>query len=78
MSEIKESALSKQVDGSHYKDMQIQPIIYIYANNIPFIEGNVIKYVSRWKNKNGIKDLEKARHLIDMLIEFESTQSQDK
>jgi hypothetical protein len=72
------SALSKQIDGSHYKDMTIQPVIYIYANKIPFIEGNIIKYVSRWKNKNGIKDLEKARHLIDMLIEFETTQSQDK
>ena len=72
------SALNKQVDGSHYKDMMIQPIVYIYANKIPFIEGNIIKYVSRWKNKNGIKDLEKARHLIDMLIEFESTQSKDK
>ena len=72
------SALSKQVDGSHYKDMTIQPVIYIYANKIPFIEGNIIKYVSRWKNKNGIKDLEKARHLIDMLIEIETTQSQDK
>ena len=75
---IEGSALSKQIDGSHYKDMTIQPIIYIYANKIPFIEGNIIKYVSRWKNKNGIKDLEKARHLIDMLIEFETTQSQDK
>jgi hypothetical protein len=72
------SALNKQVDGSHYKDMVIQPIVYIYANNIPFIEGNVIKYVSRWKNKNGLKDLEKARHLIDMLIELESAQSQTK
>lgn len=75
---IEGSALSKQVDGSHYKDMTIQPIVYIYANNIPFIEGNIIKYVSRWKNKNGIKDLEKAKHLIDMLIEFESSQSQNK
>jgi hypothetical protein len=72
------SALNKQVDGNHYKDMVIQPVIYIYANKIPFIEGNIIKYVSRWKNKNGIKDLEKAKHLIDMLIEFETTQSQDK
>ena len=69
------SALNKQVDGSHYKDMTIQPVIYIYANKIPFIEGNIIKYVSRWKNKNGIKDLEKARHLIDVLIELETNQS---
>ena len=58
--------------------MTIQPIIYIYANNIPFIEGNVIKYVSRWKNKNGIKDLEKARLLLDMLIEFEASKSPTK
>ena len=70
-----ESALNKQVDGSHYKDMTIQPIIYIYANKIPFIEGNIIKYVSRWKNKNGLKDLEKAKHLIDVLIELETNQS---
>ena len=73
-----ESSLNKQVDGNHYKDMAIQPIIYIYANNISFIEGNVIKYVSRWKNKNGIKDLEKARHLIDMLIELETSKSINK
>jgi hypothetical protein len=36
------------------------------------MEGNVIKYVSRWKEKNGIKDLEKAKHYIDLLIELES------
>lgn len=70
-----ESALSKQVDGSHYKDMAIQPVIYIYANKLPFIEGNIIKYVSRWRDKNGIRDLEKAKHFIDMLIELESSNS---
>jgi hypothetical protein len=72
---MSESALDIQIDGSHYKNMAIQPIVYIYANQLPFIEGNIVKYVSRWKNKNGIKDLEKARHLIDMLIEFETNQS---
>ena len=72
---MSESALDIQVDGSHYKNMAIQPIVYIYANQMPFIEGNIVKYISRWKNKNGIKDLEKARHLIDMLIEFETNQS---
>jgi hypothetical protein len=72
---MSESALDIQIDGSHYKNMAIQPIVYIYANQMPFIEGNIVKYVSRWKNKNGIKDLEKARHLIDMLIEFETNQS---
>jgi hypothetical protein len=72
---MSESALDIQIDGSHYKNMAIQPIVYIYANQMPFIEGNIVKYVSRWKNKNGIKDLEKAKHLIDMLIEFETNQS---
>jgi hypothetical protein len=72
---MSESALDIQIDGSHYKNMAIQPIVYIYANQMPFIEGNIVKYVSRWKNKNGIEDLEKARHLIDMLIEFETNQS---
>ena len=66
------SALETQVDGSHYKKLKIQPIEYIHANGIGYMEGNVIKYVSRWKDKNGIKDLEKAKHYIDMLIEFET------
>ena len=65
------SALEAQVGGSHYKDMAIQPLEFIHANGIPFAEGNVIKYVSRWRSKNGIADLEKARHFIDLLIELE-------
>ena len=66
------SALDTQVDGDHYTSMVIQPVDYIHANRIPFIEGNVIKYVSRWRNKNGPADLEKARHCIDILIEKEA------
>lgn len=68
----KPSALAVQVAGSHYKDQKIQPIEYIHANNIPFAEGCVIKYVSRWRQKGGIKDLEKARHFLDLLIELET------
>jgi len=64
-------ALDVQEGGSHYKDMPIQPIEYILANNIPFTEGNVIKYVSRWRKKNGVADLKKARHMLDVLIEHE-------
>ena len=60
-----------QVGGSHYKDMLIQPLEYIIANKLSFCEGNVVKYVSRWKNKNGIEDLRKARQYLDMLIEQE-------
>lgn len=67
-----DSALAKQVSGSHYKDLAIQPVEYINANKIGYFEGNVIKYVSRWKTKNGIPDLEKAKHYLEMLIEFES------
>ena len=66
-----ESPLTTQVAGNHYKDLKIQPVEYIHANGIGYLEGNVIKYVSRWRKKNGIADLEKARHYIDLLIELE-------
>lgn len=66
------SPLQSQVGGIHYKGMKIQPIEYIHANGIPFAEGNVIKYVSRWRDKGGIDDLKKARHYIDLLIDLET------
>lgn len=65
------SALDIQIDGDHYKDLVIQPAIFIHANNIPFMEGNAIKYICRHRNKNGKKDLEKAIHYLQMLIEME-------
>ena len=68
---MSDSALATQVAGNHYKKFSIQPIEYIHANGIPFIEGSIIKYVTRWRDKNGIQDLEKARHFIDLLIELE-------
>lgn len=60
-----------QVGGSHYNKMKIQPIDFIYENNIPYMEANVIKYICRHKSKNGLQDLEKAKHYIDLLIEKE-------
>lgn len=60
-----------QVGGNHYKKMPIQPVEFAYANNIPFIEGCIIKYVCRWKDKGGIEDLRKAKHFLDILIELE-------
>ena len=66
------SALDMQVAGNHYKQLPIQPVEYIHANKIGYFEGNVIKYVSRWKDKNGLADLEKAKHYIELLIELES------
>ena len=65
------SALDMQVQGDHYKKLKIQPVEYIYANNIGYMEGNVIKYVTRWRDKNGVADLLKARHYIDLLLELE-------
>ena len=67
------SALQVQVGGRHYKDLAIQPVEYIHANNLGYMEGNVIKYVTRWKTKNGLADLEKAKHYIELLIELETT-----
>jgi hypothetical protein len=63
------SALDKQEGGSHYKDYKIQPIEFIMANNIPYPEGNVIKYICRHGSKNGLQDLRKAIHYIELIIE---------
>ena len=65
------SAFDTQVGGQHYKHLAIQPAEYIIKNNISWTEGNVIAYVTRWREKGGIEDLKKARHHLDMLIEFE-------
>lgn len=65
------SALDVQVGGGHYKDLAIQPVEYILANKLPFVEGCVVKYVTRWKAKGGVEDLRKARHFLDLLIEHE-------
>ena len=67
-----ESALDVQIAGDHYKSLKIQPVEYIHANNLPFIEGCIIKYATRWRDKGGIKDLEKIKHFADLLIELES------
>jgi hypothetical protein len=65
------SATQTQVGGSHYNDMAIQPIEFTLKNGLGFCEGNVIKYVSRHKSKGGRKDLEKAIHYLQLLIEQE-------
>lgn len=64
-------ATETQVGGSHYKDMVIQPIEFIMQNGLGFCEGNIIKYVCRYKSKDGLKDLQKAKQYIDFLIESE-------
>lgn len=63
--------LNTQVGGSHYKDTKIQPVEYAHANKLDFFQGSVIKYITRFRSKNGRQDLEKAKHFIDLLIELE-------
>jgi hypothetical protein len=65
------TALQKQVGGSHYAEMAIQPIEFITANNLSFLEGNIIKYVCRHRNKNGADDIKKAMHYCELLLQME-------
>ena len=65
------SALDTQVAGSHYKDKKIQPVEYIHANGLGFLEGCIVKRITRWRDKDGIQDLLKIKHEVDLLIELE-------
>ena len=60
-----------QVGGTHYKSHGIQVLDAIESWGLGFLDGNVIKYVARWRKKNGLEDLKKARHYLDKLIEVE-------
>ena len=64
-------ALDIQIDGNHYKQFKIQPVEFIYANGLGYMEGNVIKYVCRHHFKNGKQDLLKARHYIDIMLQLD-------
>jgi hypothetical protein len=69
MEELSMKSFKKQVGGNHYKKYKIQPVEFIIKNNIGFVEGNIIKYVLRFKEKGGVSDLEKAKHYIELLID---------
>ena len=72
------SALNYQVGGNHYKRLKIEPIEYIVKNNLGYREGNVIKYVSRHQFKNGVEDVKKAIHMLQMIVEdYESGELPD-
>jgi len=60
---------NKQIGGTHYRKMKIQPSKFVIENKLLFPEGNVIKYICRHPYKGGKEDLEKAKHFIDMIIE---------
>jgi hypothetical protein len=55
-------------EQEHYSKNKIQPIDYILANDMDFVSGNIIKYVTRYKHKNGLEDLKKAKHYLEILI----------
>lgn len=68
----KESPANRsQVGGDHYRNMKIQPVEFITANSIAYLEGNVIKYICRHRSKGGAEDLKKAKHYIDLLLQHE-------
>ena len=65
-------ATLKQVGGSHYKDCKIQPVEFIVGNDLTFLEGNIIKYITRHRRKGeGRKDIEKVIHYAEMILEME-------
>lgn len=63
--------MKDNTNPSHYIDLNIQPIDFIIENNLSFCIGNAVKYISRYKNKNGIEDLKKAIWYIKKEIELE-------
>ncbi len=70
------NANEKQVGGDHYKNMAIQPWDFVLANDIPFLEGSAIAYIARWRTKDGLKDIHKAIHFLEKLIEHETAKEQ--
>ena len=69
-------ATDTQEGGTHYKDMAIQPIQFIHANNLDFLQGNVVKYVTRHKAKNGAADIRKALHYCQLILELQYAKDQ--
>lgn len=65
------SALDVQEGGNHYKDLKIQPVEYIHANGLDFFQGNVVKYATRHKAKNGEQDIRKAIHYLNLILELQ-------
>jgi Protein of unknwon function (DUF3310). len=71
-------ALDVQVGGGHYKKRKIQPVEYIHANDLGFLEGCIIKRITRWRDKDGFADLEKIKHEVDLLIQLETSKQAEK
>lgn len=71
------SPLSTQVGGDHYKTLAIQPVEYNQKNNLSWAQGEIVKYITRYKFKGGKQDLEKIKHLVDLLIGFEYSEGEE-
>ncbi len=67
----REEGLKRQVGGAHYRKYAIQPAEYNARNGLSFLAGNVIKYVTRYKDKGGAEDIRKAMHYLELILEFE-------
>lgn len=63
--------LEQQPGGDHYKKLVIQPIEYTHYNGLSFMQGNIIKYATRYKDKNGVEDLMKVKHYVDLILQLE-------
>jgi len=72
------SAYKKQIGGNHYKKYKVQPSQFVTENKLLYPEGCVIKYVIRHQDKGGKQDLEKAKHMIDMIIERDYEEEKEK
>ena len=70
-------ASEQQVGGDHYTKYPIQPKQFFHANKVPHLEASIMEYVLRWRDKGGFQDLEKAKHLIDLLMELETNDTLD-
>ena len=62
--------LTYQVGGDHYTKMKIQPVEYIHANEMDYMDGAIVKYISRWRDKGGVKDLRKIKQFVDLIIKL--------
>ena len=71
------SALKQQVAGNHYRDLKIQPAEFCEANDLNYCQSQIIRYVVRYKNKNKKQDLQKAKHMIDVLMHIEGYANDD-
>lgn len=76
--EITARLSNRQIGGNHYQGLKIQPVEYNYVNGLPFIEGNVVKYITRHRNKNKAEDVKKAIHFCIMLLKLEYGYSKEE